>query len=302
MAHTRITPKMIMVIVAGETLLLATLIILAKFGVITSSRYVEDVVSLGFGALARAISVKLFLDIADEYRNVRLSRLAWQALAINAAMLFIRGVASSSLPNVVMENYHSSPLRGFLNYALEVPANIFLLLGLLGMLHAYRRTGLGPKLGKRHYAVIFTSLALFGWVLIAHKNLEEGQSPWLINRWLQPLDLALIGAASVVSIELHAYAASLNGGKLAEALRWLVIYGLLPGVVVLLVQLVVPAVQSRVAFDGSPFLSLWALIPWAMAMAAVVRVQMTAETVAQVAKLHSRSKIAVPALAVKERI
>lgn len=299
MAATRITPKTIIMIVAGEVLLLATLIILAKAGFITRSRYLVDVVALSFGALARAISVKLFLDIANEYRNVRLSRLAWQALAVNAALLFIRGVASSSLPGLFMESYRGSPLRGLLNYGLEVPATLFLLLGLLGMLHAYRRTGLGPKLGRGHYAVVLASVVLFGWVLISHKNLEEGQSPWLINRLLQPLDMALIAVASVVSIELHAYAVRLNGGKLAEAMRWLVIYGLLPGVVVLLVQLVVPALRSRFALDSAPFLSLWALIPWAMTMAAVVRVQMTVETVAQVAEFHSAKAIAVPELTAK---
>ena len=284
---------------ASEILLLAALIILAKVGLIYRHEYVERIVGLVFGALARGIALKLFLDIADEYRHVRLSRLAWQALAVNAGLIFLKGLASNALIDNWIMNYDHSPLRGFLNHALGVPASVFLVLGLAGLLQSYRRTRLATKLGGGDYGVIAISLALFGWLLVFHKSLEEGQSPWLINRILQPIDLSLIAVASIVSIVLYRYAASLSGGKLAEALRWLVIYGLLPGVMVLLVQVAVPAIQQTLPFDSTPLDRLWALLPWAMTIAAAVRAEMTVAAVAHVAKLQQfrgRTRLAASGL------
>ena len=273
---------------AIEAVLLVLLILLTKSGLMTRHPGIEDLIGLGFGALARGIAVVLFLRIADEYREVRLSRLAWQALAVNAGLLFFKGVASSRAIDAFVENYHSTPWRGFLNHVLGVPASIFLLLGLLGLSQAYRRTGLGSKLRGSDYVVLAISIALFGWVLIAHKNLEEGQSPWLINRILQPVDLFLIGVASIVSILLHRHAAGTSGGKLAQALRWLVIYGLMPGVLVLLIQVAVPAIQRTVvSFDAAPLGIAWRLLPWMMTIAAAIRAEMTAEAVAQIAKLKA---------------
>ena len=81
----RFTPRTVKIMLASEILLLAGLIILAKVGLIYRHEYVERIVGLGYGAVARGIALKLFLDIADEYRNVRLSRLAWQALATRAS-------------------------------------------------------------------------------------------------------------------------------------------------------------------------------------------------------------------------
>ena len=294
MAATRFTPRIVKTLLAGETLLLVALIILAKSGLFARHSRLEELIGLGFGAVARGIAVTLFLGIADEYRKVRLSRLAWQALAINAGLLFIKGVVSSSVIDAFIENYHNTPWRGFLNHALGVPASVFLLLGLMGLLQSYRSAGLGAKLRGSDYVIMAVSLALFGWVLIVHKNLEEGQSPWLINRILQPLDLSLIGVASIVSVLLHRHAASISGGKLAEALRWLVIYGLMPGVLVLLVQFAVPAIQRTVSFDASPLGTLWRLLPWMMTLAAAVRAEVTSDAVAQVTRLrhfNQRTKV-----------
>jgi len=285
MIATRHTPKLVALLLASETVLVAGLIIFAKLGLIARQEYSELLIGLGFGAVARGMAFVLFLRIADEYRSVRLTRLAWQALAIHAALMYLRGLVTSSLVDLLIENYYSSPLRGFLNHSLGSISSIFLLLGVIGILTGYRRAGLGPDLRARDYAAISITLILFGGLLSFRANLDEGHSPWAINRILQPLDLCLIAAASIVSIVLYRYAASMSGGKMAAALRWLVIYGIGPGVLVLLLQVILPATAGMILSDFSPVGRLWTLLPWMLTLTASVRAQITVDVLAHVARL-----------------
>jgi hypothetical protein len=285
MAATRFTPRLVLLLLVCQTLMVAGLIIFAKAGLIARNEYSELLIGLGFGAVARGVALVLFLRIANEYRSVRLMRLAWQALAIHAALIYIRGVVTSSLVDLLIENYYNSPLRGFLNHSLGSISSIFLLLGVIGILKGYRCAGLGPDLRARDYVAISITLILFGGVLSFRANLDEGHSPWMINRILQPLDLCLIAAASIMSIVLYRYAASMSGGKMAEALRWLVFYGIGAGVLVLLLQVILPATAGAILSDLSPVGRLWTLLPWMLTLTAAVRAQMTADFVAHVARL-----------------
>jgi hypothetical protein len=300
----RLTPRFVKMIVAGEVLLLACLIILAKVGLISISRREQLVwlLALIFGLIARGIAFRLYVSVADEYRNARLSRLVWLAFALNAAVLFVRGLVCNDIVAGLTDNYYQSPLRGLLNHLFSVPASILLLSGLVGMLQSYRHAGLGTKLSRRDYVLIGISLALFGWLLIFHENLEEGHSPWIINRILQPVNLALLAAASVVSIVLHRYTAVMQGGKMAVVLRFLVLYGALTGFLVLMIQLVLPIIQRTVSFDATPLTYLWALIPWLSTLAAATRAEMTSEVMARVAKLKQTAvqhEVVVSALRVE---
>ena len=300
----RLTPRFVKMIIAGEVLLLGCLIILAKVGLISISRREQLVwpLALIFGLVARGIAFRLYVSVADEYRNARLSRLVWMAFALNAAVLFVRALVSNDIVAGLTDNYYHSPLRGLLNHLFSVPASILLLSGLVGMLQSYRHAGLGTKLSRRDYVLIGISLALFGWLLIFHENLEEGHSPWIINRILQPVNLALLAAASVVSIVLHRYTAVMQGGKMAVVLRFLVLYGALTGFLVLMIQLVLPIVQRTVPFDEKPLTYLWALVPWLTTLAAATRAEMTSEVMARVAKLKQtagRHEVVVSALRVE---
>jgi hypothetical protein len=285
MIATRLTPKLVVLLLASQTLLVAGLIIFAKLGLIARQEYSELLIGLGFGAVARGMAFVLFLRIADEYRSVRLTRLAWQALAIHAALMYLRGLVTSSLVDLLIEDYYSSPLRGFLNHSLGSISSIFLLLGVIGILTCYRRAGLGPDLRARDYAAISITLILFGGLLSFRANLDDGHSPWAINRTLQPLDLCLIAAASIVSIVLYRYAASMSGGKMAAALSWLVIYGIGPGVLVLLLQVILPATAGAILLDFSPVGRLWTLLPWMLTLTAAVRARITVDVLAHVARL-----------------
>jgi hypothetical protein len=285
MVVTRLNSRLVKMMLAGEIFLRGWLIICVRAGLISRHGQFEMLVGLFFGLAAHVIAIRLYLGIADEYRNVRLSRLVWLAFAANSGLLLLRTLSSNAIVYALIEDYKRYPLRGFFNHIFSVPASIVLLLGLLGMLQSYRHAGLGTKLRGRDYALIAASVALFGWLLVFHKNLEEGQSPWAVNRVLQPVDLFLIAAGSIASIVLHRYTAVMQGGKMAVVLRWLVFYVLSAGVLVLLNQIVVPLIQRTVLFDATPLLALWSFLPWLTALAAATRAEMTAEAVAQVATL-----------------
>ncbi len=84
---------------------------------------------------------------------------------------------------------------------------------------------------------------------------------------------------------LHRYTAALQGGPLAVVLRWLILYVLSAGVLVLLIQVAVPFIQRIAPFDATPLNHLWALLPWLTTLAAATRAEMTTEVVAQVVRL-----------------
>jgi len=70
---------------AGEIVLLAGLVILAKVGLISRHEQLEGKVGLALGLVAHVIAIMLYLGVANEYRNIRLSRLVWLAFAVNSA-------------------------------------------------------------------------------------------------------------------------------------------------------------------------------------------------------------------------
>ena len=268
------TPRRVLVLLGITTLLLSGLAVSMDLGLIPDSRNIGDAVSLTFGALPRIIACILFLVIADEHRDVRLVRLAWQALAAHSALRYLRGVFSSSIMDFVIRDLYASPWHFLLKEGLGVAASLLLLLGLLGVLYSYRRAGLERKPGSRYWVAIVISLALFGWMVLSHQSLEAGQSEWIAVRLLQPLDLMLNAAAAITCIMMYRYAVSLEGGTLARVVRWLVVYVLLSGVLVLLLQVVVPDLQRSWGLS-LPLHSLWTLAPWFLTLAASVRAQMS---------------------------
>ena len=268
------TPRRVLVLLVITTLLLSGLAVAMSVGLVPDSRGLGDAVSLAFGAIPRVIACILFLVIADEHRDVRLVRLAWQALAAHSALRYLRGVLSSSAMDLMIRGLYTSPWHLLLKEGLGVAASLVLLLGLLGVLYSYRRAGLERKPGSRYWVAIVISLALFGWMLLSHQRLEAGQSEWIAVRLLQPLDLMLNAAAAITCIMMYRYAVSLEGGSLARVVRWLVAYVLLTGVLVMLLQVVVPALQRSRGFSV-PLHSLWTLAPWFLTLAASVRAQMS---------------------------
>ena len=238
----------------------------------------ESAIKTGFLCFAYALALALNLEIAAEYRQTRWLRVAWLALAGNAGVSIIRIVVESSLFNLVWPDYTHSPVWGLLQHLAIVPANAFLLFGLLAMWWAYHQVGLGFSLEKRDYAAIAGILLLLVSLIVFREGLSQALSPYALSRWLQLIGLALLSLSAAASLATHRMAMQMGGGKLAVALRLLTLYTLLRGVLVL-----VQAGQNMSLADGqqasgaySVFMNLcWQAVPWVATLAAAYRAEMT---------------------------
>src|SRR5262249_40175718 len=194
----------------------------------------ESAISVGFLCLAYGLALALNLGVAAEYRQTRWLRVAWLALACNAGVSIIRIVVESSLFNLIRPGYAHGPLWGLLQHLAIVPANAFLLFGLLAMWWAYHEVGLGFAVEKRDYAAIAVILGLLVALMVFREGLSEAHSPYAVSRWLQLIGLALLSFSAAASLATHRVAMQMGGGKLAVALRFLTLYTLLRAALVLL--------------------------------------------------------------------
>ena len=238
----------------------------------------ENTVKTGFLCLAYVLALRLTLEIAKEYRQARWLRIAWLALAANAGISVVRMMVESACLNLAWPGYTRSPMWGLVQHLAIVPANLFLLLGLLTMWWAYQQVGLGFRVEKRDYAILAGNLALIVLLLLYRQGLSEAKSPYALSRWLQITGLILLSLSAATSVVLLRQALQMGGGKLAIALRFLTFYTLLRGVLVLI------QAEYRVALlDGRPANKLypilfdlgWQSVPWIAALAAAYRVELT---------------------------
>ena len=132
----------------------------------------ESAISAVFLCLAYGSALALNLEIAAEYRQTRWLRVAWLALAGNAGVSIVRIIVESSLLNLIWPGYAHGPLWGLLQHLTIVPANAFLLFGLLAMWWAYHQIGLGFAIEKRDYAAIAGILVLLVTLMVFHEGLS----------------------------------------------------------------------------------------------------------------------------------
>lgn len=244
----------------------------------TRYRVVEGLLRTGFACLAFAIALVLNLGIAAEYKNTFWLRLGWLALAGNAAFSIARMMIESSLINLASEGYTRSPLAGLLQHVAIVPANAFLLLGLLAMWRAYHQVGLGFTIERRDYLAIAGILGLMVALLIFRQGLSEARSPYLTARYLQQTGLVLLSLGAAASLVLHRIAMQMGGGKLAITLRFLTLYTLVRGMLVLiqaLFRLLSPEFNNSPGTLGLLIGLGWQLVPWVAALGAAYRAELT---------------------------
>jgi hypothetical protein len=238
----------------------------------------ESAIKTGFLCLAYGLALSLNLEIAAEYRQTRWLRLAWVALAGNAGVSIVRMVVESSLFNLIWPGYTRDPLWGLLQHLAIVPANAFLLFGLLAMWWAYHEVGLGFAIEKRDYAAIAGILGLLVALMVFREGLSEARSPYEVSRWLQLIGLTLLSFSAAASLATHRVAMQMGGGKLAVALRFLTLYTLLRGALVLLQasQRMTLAEGQQAGGSYSVFMNLcWQAVPWVAALAAAYHAEMT---------------------------
>jgi len=238
----------------------------------------ESAIKTAFLCAAYGLALALNMEIAAEYRQTRWLRVAWLALAANAGVSIVRIIVESSLLNLIWPGHTRAPLWGLLQHLTIVPANAFLLFGMLAMWWAYHQVGLGFTIEKRDYAAIAGILGLIVALVVFREGLSEARSPYALSRWLQLSGLALLSLSAAASLVLHRMAMQMSGGKLAVALSFLTFYTLLRGVLVL-----IQAGQRVSLMEGqspgvpySLFVGLcWQAVPWVAALAAAYRAEMT---------------------------
>jgi hypothetical protein len=278
MIATRITPK---VVWFGLTLNLCAYLAahMPWWAGLTPRLWVtESAIKTGFLCLAYGLALSLNLEIAAEYRQTRWLRLAWVALAGNAGVSIVRMVVESSLFNLIWPGYTRDPLWGLLQHLAIVPANAFLLFGLLAMWWAYHEVGLGFAIEKRDYAAIAGILGLLVALMVFREGLSEARSPYTVSNWLQLIGLTLLSFSAAASLATHRVAMQMGGGKLAVALRFLTLYTLLRGALVLLQasQRLTLTEGQQASGSYSVFMNLcWQSVPWVAALAAAYHAEMT---------------------------
>lgn len=258
----------------------------------------EGAIKTGFLVIAYGMALALNLEIAAEHRQTRWLRLAWLALAGNAAVSIVRIVVESSLLNLIWPDYTRGPLWGLLQHLAIVPANAFMLCGLLAMWWAYNEVGLGFAIEKRDYAAIAAILGLLAGLMVFREGLSEARSPYAVSRWLQLIGLALLTFSAAASLATHRMAVQMGGGKLAVALRFLTLYTLLRGGLVLIQASLRMSLTEGQRPSGSYSVLMelcWQSVPWIAALAAAYRAEMTVHAARELE--HQRAAKAILASA-----
>jgi hypothetical protein len=275
MISARVTPKVILFGLSLHFGLWLAVHLPADFGLTRRHWIAEGAIKTLSSCVAYALALALNLEIAAEYRHARWLRIAWLALAANAGISIIRIIFESTLINLLWPGYTKGHLIGLLQHLAIVPANTFLLLGLVAMWWAYTQVRLGFTIKRRDYLAIGGLLLLIGGLMIFREGLSESRSPYLLSRYLQLIGLVLLTVSAASSLVLHRMAMQMGGGQLAVALRFLTLYTLLRGVLVLILVL-----QRLDFIDLNRFQYLlnllgWQAVPWIAALAAAYRVELT---------------------------
>lgn len=280
MIAARITPKIVWLGLALNLGAWLATNLPARAGLTQRMWVTESLIKTVSLCMAYALALALNLEIAAEYRQTQWLRVAWLALAANAGVSVVRIIVESALLNLAWPGYTRTPLWGLLQHLAIVPANIFLLSGLLAMWWAYHQVGLGFNVKLHDYVAIGAVLAMIVALMLSREGLSEARSPYDFSRWLQLAGLVLLSLSAAVSFVLQRMTMQMGGGKLAVALRFLTFYTLLRGVLVL-----AQAGNRMALLDGLPaglvhpllLEVFWQIVPWGAALAAAYRAEMTVD-------------------------
>lgn len=274
----RFTPKIILLCLTLQSALWIGADTLDVFG-LTSFRFsAASFVRWSGGILAYLIALVLNLEVATEHRNTRWLRIAWLALAGNAAVSVGRMIVESRTLMHVWPGSVEQGMQGLLQHFAIVPANVFLLIGVIAMCRAYHQVGLGFTIKRQDWIAVLGIALLLAGIFIFREGLTEARSPFATGRVLQQVGLVLLAFVAALSVVLHRQATEMGGGKLALALRLLTLYailraGLVLGQIFLRLFFAEWANASRI--DNYVFILAWQLVPWIAALAAAHRAELT---------------------------
>jgi hypothetical protein len=278
MIAARLTPKLLTYVMAIHLALWLGFRLPAQFELTSRHLIIEGIIRTVGLALAYLCAFALNLEIAAEYRKTPWLRVAWIALALNAGISIVRMIIEY---NLYLVEYIGAPLFKLLQHLAIVPANGFLLLGLVAMWWAYHKVGLGFKIQVRDWAAISGILILICAIFWFREGLTEANSPYEVSRYLQLAGLVLLLLSGAASLVLHRMAIQMEGGKLAIALNFLTLYTILRGI------LVFAGAVRRISEPESPLLQPsniqfiiqigWLIVPWIAVLAAAHRAELTVQ-------------------------
>lgn len=292
---TWITPRLVWRLLALNLALDLALFLPVQFGWMARPTGALAGVGLLGGWCAYGLALLVCLKLVKEYGEVGWFHWAWLGLTANAAILLFRPLAQDTLAEVLWPDFHASPWRLLFRHALIVTGNLALGLSLLAMWWGYRRLRLGFHLRRRDFAAIAGLLILFTGLIGVRENLTEAASPFVINRVLQLVGLALLFIIAVAGIMLQRIAEQMNGGRLAVVLRWLTLYVLLRLCLVVLASLLRATYPEALwASDVSRF--AWQAVAWVFTLTVAYQMRVTLVAAEQLERVRQRRVADKPAL------
>ena len=285
MLATRLTPKIILWALIPQMALIVLAHFAANYDWWPHSRGLAQNFRNSISIVAFAIALLLNLEIAREYRQTPLLRLAWLAMAANAGLSVVRMIFEGPWLGLIWSEYDKS-LSGLCRHLAILPANLALLLGVVAMCVAYHRVGLGFEIERRDYFLMGTIAAVLIALLTFREGLTEAHSAYPAGRYLQQSGLILLAIISAVSVLLHRMAIRMGGGQLATVLMLITLYGILRSTIVL-TGAITPILhpEARIFIRGVIELG-WLTTIWLPALAAAYRMQMTADAVREINHLE----------------
>lgn len=197
-----------------EVVLSSTTLALAAFFYTQSAS-----VGHAFCVAAYLIGLLSCWRVAALYRKRSPIRIGWLALGVNCLLSIFRHIALiPSFERIAGSEVHVH----IISQGLQLPALIFVLLGLGAMWWGVYRLGLGFRVRWWECVGIVTAAALVTWMFRGH--LSHAHSAYGILTILQAVSLALLIAIAGVGLLLTSLSIQMGGGRLAIVIRCIAVY------------------------------------------------------------------------------
>ena len=179
----------------------------------------SDAVGQAFCVLAYLSGYVSCRRVAAMYPKNSPIRLGWLALGVNCVLSVFRHTAL--IPKRLLASTDPVDL---ISQTLQLPALIFVVLGLGAMWWGVYRLGLGFRVRWWECAGIVVAAAMITWTF--RNNLSHAHSTHGILTVLQAVSLTLLIAIAGVGLLLHSLAMQMGGGRLAVVMRCVAAYAL----------------------------------------------------------------------------
>jgi hypothetical protein len=226
-----------------------------------------------------AVAFVLCVAVAGEHRRDSWFRVAWMAFAVNAAASIVRHAADTPLWDLMWPGYSSGVAIAIIRQSAIVIGLGALLAGVIAIVWAFHRMGIGLSPRRWDIAAIAAVFAVLATIFYFREGLAEFHKASALARYLQQLGLILLAAGAACSILVYRLARQMSGGRLALTMLAIVIYTVLRCVLVC-VSLVPPIDRFVFPFN----LPLELSVPWLFALAAAYRSGIAFHGAAQIPK------------------